>query len=121
MKFLSTEVALYLHKSTRQSWNINVMFGLESLDKLQKQICRNVGPSLNACFEALVHLRNVASFSIDITLLDLHPNWLSWFHFLNLEGGLLVILINCMNFLSPLLDATRMTLEFAYRMLSFDL
>ena len=114
MKFLSTEVALYLHKSTRQSWNINVMFGLESLDKLQKQICRNVGPSLNACFEALVHLRNVASFSIDITLLDLHSNWLSWFHFLNLEGGLLVILINCMNFLSPLLDATRMILEFAF-------
>ena len=94
---------------------------LESLNKLQKQICRKVGPSLNACFEALAHLRNEASFSIDITLLDLHPNWLSWFHFLNLEGGLLVILINCMNFLSPLLDATRMTLEFAYRMLSFDL
>ena len=28
MKFLSTEVVLYLQKSTRWSWNIIVMFGL---------------------------------------------------------------------------------------------
>ena len=49
----------------------------------------------------------------------------SWFHFLFLEVGLLVILIDCMIFLSPFLDVTRMstsTVSFlAYRMLSSDL
>ena len=38
-------------------------------------------------------------------------NWLDWFHFLVLEGGLLVILINCMIFLSPFLDVTRMSMS----------
>ena len=37
-------------------------------------------------------------------------NWLNWFHFLILEGGLLVILIDCMIFLSPFLGATKMSL-----------
>ena len=58
----------------------------------------------------------------------------NWFLFLILEGDLLVILIDCMIFLSPFLDVTRMsmsTVSFlvqldsgilsAYRMLSFDL
>ena len=37
---------------------------LELLDKLQKQICRIVGPSLAASLEPLAHCRNVASLSI---------------------------------------------------------
>ena len=37
---------------------------LESLDKLQKRICRTVGPSLAASLEPLVHRRNVASLSL---------------------------------------------------------
>ena len=36
---------------------------LELLDKLQKQICRTVGPSLAVCLEPLAHRRNAASFS----------------------------------------------------------
>ena len=39
--------------------------------------------------------------SIGITLPDVLDNWLSWFHLLFLEGGLLVTLIDCMIFLSP--------------------
>ena len=35
-------------------------------------------------------------------------NWLRWFHFLILEVGLLVILMNCMVFPSPYLDVIRM-------------
>ena len=35
---------------------------LEILDKLQKRICRTVGPSFAASLESLVHHRNVASF-----------------------------------------------------------
>ena len=142
MKFLSPEVALYLYKSTIHpcmEYCCHIWAGapscyLELLDKLQKRICRTVGPSLAASLEPLAHRRNVASFCIGITLVDVHLNWLNWFHFLILEGDLLVILIDCMIFLSPFLDVTRMclcqqflsshskTLEFfAYRMLSFDL
>ena len=43
-----------------------------------------------------------------ITLVDVHLNHLNWLHFLILEVGLLVILIDCMPFLSPFLDVTRM-------------
>ena len=37
---------------------------LELLDKLQKWICRTVGPSLAASLEPLAHRRNVASLSL---------------------------------------------------------
>ena len=37
---------------------------LELLDKLQKQICRTVGPSLAASLEPLAHRQNVASLSL---------------------------------------------------------
>ena len=46
-----------------------------------------------------------------ITLLDVHLNWLNWFHFLILNGGLLVILIDHMIFLSPFLDVTRISMS----------
>ena len=37
---------------------------LELLDRLQKRICRTVGPSLAASLEPLVHRRNAASLSL---------------------------------------------------------
>ena len=63
MKFLSPEVALYLYKSTIRpcmEYCCHVWAGapscyLELLDKLQKRICRTVGPSLVASLEPLVH------------------------------------------------------------------
>ena len=72
MKFLSPEVALYLSKSTIcpcMKYCCHVWTGapscyLELLDKLQKQICRTVGPSLAASLEPLAHRRNVASLSL---------------------------------------------------------
>ena len=71
MKFLSPEVALYLYKSTIRScmeYCCHVWAGascyLELLDKLQKRICRTVGPSLAASLEPLAHCRNVASLSL---------------------------------------------------------
>ena len=108
MKFLSPEVALYLYKSTIRpcmEYCFNVWAGaprcyLELLDKLQKRTCRTVGPSLAASLEPLAHRRNVASLSLFHRFYfgDIHLNWLNWFHFLILEGGLLVILIHCMIF-----------------------
>ena len=72
MKFLSREVALYLYKSTIRpcmEYCCHVWAGapscyLELLDKLQKRICRTVGPSLAASLEPLAHRRNVASLSL---------------------------------------------------------
>ena len=72
MKFLSPEVALYLYKSTISpcmEYCCHVLAGapscyLDLLDKLQKRICRIVGPSLAASLELLAHYRNVASLSL---------------------------------------------------------
>ena len=72
MKLLSPEVALYLYKSTTwpcMEYCCHVWAGasssyLELLDKLQKQICSTVGPSLAAYFEPLAHCRHVASLSL---------------------------------------------------------
>ena len=72
MKFLSPEVALYLYKSTIRpcmEYCCHVWAGapscyLDLLDKLQKRICRIVGPSLAASLEPLAHRRNVASLCL---------------------------------------------------------
>ena len=60
-----------------------------------------------ASLEPLADPQNVD----DITLVDVHLNWLNWFHFLIPEGGLLVILIDCMIFPSTLPDVTRMSMS----------
>ena len=72
MKFLSPEVAMYLYKSTIcpcMEYCCHVWAGapscfLELLDKLQKGICRTVGPSLAASLELLAHRRDVTSLSL---------------------------------------------------------
>ena len=117
MKFLSPGVALYLYKSNIGScmeycchaWDGVRSCYLQVLNKLEKQISRTVDPSPAASVEALAHQRNVASLSLSIgaTLVDIYLNRLNWFHILCLEGGLLVIQIDCMTFLSPFLDVTR--------------
>ena len=66
MRFLSPEVALYLYKSTISPCMqccCHFCAGaptcyLELLDKLQKGICRTVGPSLAASLERLAHRRH---------------------------------------------------------------
>ena len=50
-------------------------------------------------------------FSIGMILVDVLQNWFNWSHFLFFEGGLLVILIECIIFLSPFLDFTRMSMS----------
>ena len=72
MKVLSPEVALYLYKSTIQPcmeycccvWAGAPSCYLELLDKLQKQICRTVGPSIAGSLEPLAHRQNVTSLSL---------------------------------------------------------
>ena len=121
MKFLSPEVALYLYKSTIRpcmEYCCHVWAGapscyLDLLDKLQKRICRTVGPSLAASLEPWAHRRNVASLTLfyryyfgrcSSELAQLVP--LPF-----LEEGLLIILIDCMIFQSTSLDVARMSMS----------
>ena len=89
------------------AWNTVVMLGIVLLvATCNCCISYKNGPwSFTCCLSwTLDSRRNVAILSffyIGITLVDVHLNWLNWFHFLILEGGPLVILIDCMNFLSP--------------------
>ena len=60
VKFVSPEVALYFYKCPCMEYYCHVWAGapscyLELLDKLQKRICRIVGPSLAASLEPLAH------------------------------------------------------------------
>ena len=63
MKYVSPEVALYLHKSTTspcmEYW-CYVQVGapscyLNMLDKLQKPVCRTIGPIIASSLESLAH------------------------------------------------------------------
>ena len=62
---------------------------------------------LHLLLKHLAHRQNVASVSFFLyfgnILLDVYLNWFNWFHFLILKRGLLVILIDCMIFLSSFL------------------
>ena len=117
MKFFSSEVALYLYKSTIgpcMEYRCHVWAGAPScsselLDKLQKRICRTL---LAASLEPLAHRRNVASLSLFYRYYfgRCSFEWLNWFLFLILERGVLVILRDCMIFLSAFLDVTRMSM-----------
>ena len=122
MKFFSPKVALY--KSTirpcmenGREWKTVVMSPscyLELLDKLQKWICRIVGPSLAPSLEPLTHRGNVTSLSLfyryyfgrcSSELAQMVP--------LPYPPGRsrLVILIDCMILMSPFLDVTKMSMS----------
>ena len=47
-------------------------------------------------------------------MVDVLQNWLNWFHFLFLKVGLLVIQIDCMIFLSPFPDVTKMSMSVSF-------
>ena len=89
--FVSPEIVLYLYKSTIQPcmeyccyvWADVPDCYLEMLYKLQKWVCRTVGPSLDASLEPLAHCRNVASLRLLYRyLVDVHLNRLNPFHYL---------------------------------------
>ena len=121
MKFLSPEVTLYLHKPTAQPymeycchvWTgspvttsnccISYKNGYDGL------LILHLLPLLNPWL--ITEMQPASFFSTGNTLVDAHLNWLNWFHFLILEGGLLVILIDCMIFLSPFLDVKRTSMS----------
>ena len=124
MKFLSPVVGMYLCKSTIWScieycchvWVAAPDCYLDMLHKIQKQICRTVGPSFTAFLEPLAHRQNIGSWSL------FHSYYFGrcWsdlaqlFHFLILEVGLIIVLIDCMIFLSSFQDFIRMSMSIVF-------
>ena len=86
---------------------------LEMLDKLQKRICRTVGHSLTASIEPVAHPRNVASLSLFYRCYfgRCSSKLAQLAQLFFLEVCPLIILIDCMIFLSPFLDVTRMSMS----------
>ena len=112
MKFLSPEVALYLHKSTICACAPSCYL------KLLKRICKNEYVGLLVLHFLLllnpwliIEMWPAKVFSIGITLINVLWNWLNWFHFLFVKGGILIILIGLMIFLPSFLDVTRMSMS----------
>ena len=114
MKFLSPEVALYLYKSTirpRMEYCCHDWAGTPSCYKNEYAGLLVLHLLLHSNPWLIVEMWPAYVFSIGITLVDVLQNWLNWFHFLFLEGGLLVSLIECRIFLSPFLGVTRMSMS----------
>ena len=111
MKLSSPEAALYLYKSTIRpcmEYCCHVWAGapscyFELLEKLQKRICRTVGPSLAASLEPLAHRRNLASLSLFYRY--------NYGRCSSELAQLFPLLIDCMIFLSPFLNVTRMSMS----------
>ena len=112
---------MYLYKSTIHlpcmEYCCHVWAGapgcyLELLDKPQKRICRTVRPSLAASLEPFAYRRNEAILSLSNRYyFGRCSSDLSQLVPLVREGGLLVILIDCMIILSSFLDVTRMSMS----------
>ena len=122
MRFHSLEVALYLYKSTIRpcmdwagallcfmsglvplvaTWNCWISYKKGYAGLSVPHLLLLLNPFL------ITKMQPALAFSVAIILVDVHLNQLNWFNFLFLEGGLLVILIDCMIFLLPFLGLTR--------------
>ena len=121
--FISPEVALYFYKSTIRpcmeycchAWAVAPSCYLELLSYKNRYV---------GLF--FLHLLPHWNFghrqdkSVVVSLVNVHLNWFSWFHFFIVEGGLLVIAIDCMIFLSPFLDVTRISMLTVYFLAQLD-
>ena len=121
MRFLSPKVALYLYKylpynhlwDTAMSglvllvatWNYQISYK----NKYAGLLVFHLLPLLNPCL--IIETQPAEVFSVCVNFVNVNLNWLNWFHFLILERGLLIVLIDCKNFLSPFLDVTRMPMS----------
>ena len=63
-------------------------------------IAKTASKKIGALIHSMKFLSPEEVFSIGITSVDVHLNWPNWFHFLIFKGGLLIILIDCMIYLS---------------------
>ena len=105
-----------LHKLERRNygrkWPVSIKYqNLHSFKEELILLCQSI-----LKMRRIIHLHGSAHLTIPLSLfyryyLGRYLNWVNWFHFLNIEGGLLVILIDCMNFMAPFLDVMSISLS----------
>ena len=97
MKFSSPQVALYLYKSTlwpcMGRWSCLGMCFCQA-SETNMQDCWSFTCCLLWTIGSSLKCSQPKSFSIGIILVDVHLNWLYWFHLLIIARGLFVILID---------------------------
>ena len=117
--FLLWLLCISINQSYGLAWNIVVISGQVVVAAIWKcyisyqnwyvgRLVLHLLPLLNPWL--IVKMWPVYVFYVGITLVDIHVNWLTWLNFLILNGGLLVILMDCMIFLSPFLDCIKMSI-----------
>ena len=93
-------------------WAVGPSSYSDMLNKQQKRICKitDICCSPTSTLEPVANRRIIARLSLflGITLVDVHLNWLIWFHFFIFVGVELMILTGFMIFLSPFLDVISM-------------
>ena len=114
--FLINLLCIYIDLPYDQVWNTVLMCALvpqvatwNSLTSYKNEYAGLVVLHLLLLLNSwlIIEIWQAYMFSVGITLVDYLQNCLNLFNFFFLEGGLLVILIDSMIFLSPFLDVTR--------------
>ena len=105
-----------LHKLERRNygrkWPVSIKYqDLHSFKEELILLCQSI-----LKMRRITHLHGPAHLTIPLSLFyryyfGRYLNWVNWFHFLNIEGGLLVVLIDCMNFMSPFLDVMSISMS----------
>ena len=105
-----------LHKLERRNygrkWPVSIKYqDLHSFKAGLILLCQSI-----LKMRRITHLHGPAHLTIPLSLFyryyfGRYLNWVNWFHFLNIEGGLLVVLIDCMNFMSPFLDVMSISMS----------
>ena len=99
----------YDGKRVFQIWAHLIQILVHLSYKIDMQDCQSLTYYLSWTLHSLAKCTQLKSF-YRFYFGNVHLNWLKWFNFLILEESLPAILIDCMIFLSPFLDVTRICL-----------
>ena len=110
MTFRSLEVARPCREYSSHVWVGAPSCYLDMLDKLQKRVFSLLS-LLNPW--VIIEMYPDQVFSIGVTWVDVHLNWLNWFRVLILVGEPLIILVGWRNFLSRFPGVMRMSTSVA--------
>ena len=105
-----------LHKLERRNygrkWPVSIKYqDLHSFKEGLILLCQSI-----LKMRRITHLHGPAHLTIPLSLFyryyfGRYLNWVNWFHFLNIEAGLLVVLIDCMNFMAPFQDVMSISMS----------
>ena len=105
-----------LHKLERRNygrkWPVSIKYqDLHSFKEGLILLCQSI-----LKMRRITHLHGPAHLTIPLSLFyryyfGRYLNWVNWFHFFNIEAGLLVVLIDCMNFMAPFQDVMSISMS----------